>query len=228
DEPCELFVDNKIVHGRPALTRTLYLDPGDYTLQASFGADRMGEPQPVSGVADDTASVLFAAPALGGLGSGDEASLEGMEDPFAEDATEEDPFVDSEPKAEAASGWSPTVFWVGASLTAVSGAVTAWSGLDTLNNPGTDVVKKECKGLGPECQAYQDGLKRQQRTNILLGVTGGLAVFTVVAAIFTDWSDAPASEAQLAGRSRPRETSWSVEPWFSVGQGAVLGANGRF
>jgi hypothetical protein len=151
-----------------------------------------------------------------------------MEDPFADDFHgSADPGAD-ESKNSSAGGWSPTVFWVSASLTAVSGVVTVWSGLDTQNNPGADTVKEKCKGLGEDCPEYQDGLKSQKRTNILLGVTGGLAVFTVVSAILTDWSEAPTQESAL-GKHKPRATTaWAVEPWLSVGENNAVGAMGRF
>jgi hypothetical protein len=151
-----------------------------------------------------------------------------MDDPFAEGVEEDDPFVDQAPKDEPSSGWSPAVFWVGASLTAVSAAVTTWSGLDTQNNPGADVVRKECAGLGPDCKEYKDGLSRQRRTNILLGTTGGLAAFSIVAAVLTDWSDADDSRQHQGSKRAGRASAWSVTPWVSVASGAAVGATGRF
>lgn len=234
EEPCELFVDSKIVHGQPASTRTLYLNPGSYTLTASFPAtgtrtrEVHSSGERVEGQAGDTRSVLFAPPALGASGAEGDAPPDGMEDPFAEgfEGTG-DPTSDKAPKVDT-GGWSPTVFWVSASLTAVSGAVTIWSGLDTQNNPGPDTVKEECKGLGESCAEYQEGLRKQKRTNILLGVTGGLAAFTVVSAILTDWSDGSRPNTAQPLPPRPRKTAWSVEPWFSVGHHNAIGATGRF
>lgn len=223
DQPCELFVDSKIVHGRPASTRTLYLNPGSYALTAGFSGGARAKAEQVEGEAGDTRSVLFAPQALT---SGEDAPPDGMDDPFADDFEGTgDPTADRPPRADS-GGWSPTVFWVSASLTAVSGAVTIWSGLDTQNNPGPDVVKEECKGQGEDCGAYQDGLRRQRRTNILLGVTGGLAAFTVVSALLTDWSDAPAPKASKARKHQ--QAAWTVEPWLSVGHHNAVGAMGRF
>jgi len=228
DEPCELFVDSKIVHGEPAATRTLYLNPGSYSVTASFGAGGKGKAEQVEGQAGDARSVLFAPPALGASGTDEDAPAEGMDDPFAEDFHgTDDPAADSSTKGES-GGWSPAVFWVGASLTAVSGVATIWSGLDTQKNPGPDAVKEKCKGLGESCPEYQEGLQNQKRTNILLGVTGGLAVFTVVSAILTDWSDAPASANAAARGSKRSDAAWAVEPWVSVGQHNAVGAMGRF
>ena len=228
DQPCELLVDNKIVHGRYSTTRTLFLDPGPHTVIASFGDKRMSQTEEVNGVADDVVSIILAPPALGGIGSGEQAPLEGMSDPFAEEQADE-PLVADLPKPEPASGWSPAVFWVGASLTAVSGVVTVWSGLDTQKNPGPDVVREKCEGQGTSCPEYQEGLRNQRRTNILLGVTGGLAVFTAVAAIVTDWSEpTPPAQEEVIRRSRSHQGAWSIEPWLTVGHGAAVGASGRF
>lgn len=227
EDPCELFVDNKIIHGRPANTRTLFLNPGQYTLTASFAAAGKSKAEQVEGQAGDARSVIFAPPALGTSGAED-APPEGMDDPFAEDFQGvTDPAADSTSK-HASGGWSPTVFWVSASLTAVSGVVTLWSGLDTQKNPGPEAVKEECKGLGESCAAYQEGLQKQKRTNILLGVTGGLAVFSVVSAILTDWSDAPATQGVLTQHEKRPTTAWAVQPWLSVGQNNAVGATGRF
>jgi len=228
EEPCELFVDSKIVHGEPAATRTLYVNPGSYTLTASFGAGGKGKAEQVEGQAGDARSVLFAPPAPGASGTGDDAPADGQDDPFAEDFHgTDDPAADKSTTSDS-GGWSPAVFWVSASLTAVSGAVTVWSGLDTQKNPGQDAVKENCKGLGESCPEYQEGLQNQKRTNILLGVTGGLAVFTVVSAILTDWSDAPAPADALNQHPKHSDTAWSVQPWVSVGQHNAVGAMGRF
>ena len=226
DEPCELLVDNKIVHGRYATTRTLFLEPGPHTVVGAFGDKRMSQTEEINGEADDVVSVILTPPPLGALGGSEEGSLEGMSDPFAED--DEDDVVADQPKPEAPSGWSPAIFWVGASLTAVSGVVTTWSGLDTQKNPGPGVVRERCEGKGTSCEEYQEGLRKQRRTNILLGVTGGLAVFTIVAAVVTDWSDLPPPSQEVVRKPGPRQTGWSIEPWLTVGHGAALGASGRF
>ena len=128
---------------------------------------------------------------------------------------------------EGGSGWHPAIFWVGASLTAVGGAATALSGIDTKNNPGAQRVQDECTTT--DCKLYQDGLAKQKRTNILLGVTGGLALFTVVAAVLTDWgSDEKESEVTKRSSRPKRQTALQVEPWMTVGSGAMFGAQARF
>jgi hypothetical protein len=131
------------------------------------------------------------------------------------------------------------VFWVGAGLTAVAGGTTIWSGLDTLSNPGKDRVKNECKTGDTDCPAYQEGLAHQRRTNVLIGVTAGLGVATaVVGLLATDWSGGAAApndqpenpdEYPVAKRSKPRaEAHARIVPWVVVGNGALVGAEGRF
>ena len=56
-------------------------------------------------------------------------------------------------------------------LTAGAGGVLAWSGVDTLQNPGAENVRKACAGKGPECPEYKLGLESQLRTNVLIGAT---------------------------------------------------------
>ena len=76
-----------------------------------------------------------------------------------------------------------------AGLTVLGAGATAWSGLDAEANPGPTTVKRECMGVGDSCAAYRTGLAAQLRTNVLLGVTGVLAVSSaVIGVFFTDWS----------------------------------------
>src|SRR5581483_6517276 len=85
--------------------------------------------------------------------------------------------------------FTPTTFVAIAGLTVLGAGATAWSGLDALSNPGTTAVKNECMGQGDSCGAYRAGLAAQLRTNVLLGVTGVLAVSSaVIGVFFTDWS----------------------------------------
>jgi len=58
-------------------------------------------------------------------------------------------------------------------------------------------VRAECVGAmaTPSCPAYEQGQAAQLRTNIALGVTGGVALATTLVGIFfTQWS-APKSRA---------------------------------
>jgi hypothetical protein len=95
----------------------------------------------------------------------------------------------------------PAIFIVGAALTAGGIGFVTWSGINAESSPGTAAVLKDCAGLGPSCPAYQEGLASQLRTNIALGVTGGVALTTALVGIFfTQWSPTKAKDATLALR----------------------------
>jgi hypothetical protein len=109
--------------------------------------------------------------------------------------------------------FGPAVFITGAALTGVGLGVTVWSGIYALNNPGKDAVKVACVGKGVDCPTYQTGLAHQTRTNVLIGVTSGLAAVTAVVGIFfTQWSPAHAA------------VGVHLEPWLGSRQVGVEGS----
>ncbi len=218
DDPCELVADSKIVHGARALERTVYLTPGQHALVAGFEEGRSGSKQ-VNAEKAQSGQVSFEAP---------EPAPAPAPDATPPVATEAPPTHDKGAEKKSSGGWSPAVFWVGAGLTAVAGGVTIWSGVDTLNNPGADRVRDECQGQGEDCQLYKDGVAKQNRTNILIGVTGVLGVATIlVGALATDWSGGNSDEAGLVQPKRQAFRSVQVAPWATP-EGAGLGAQGRF
>ncbi|MFO0550079.1 MAG: hypothetical protein U0271_16910 [Polyangiaceae bacterium] len=85
--------------------------------------------------------------------------------------------VPSPPKR---GGVHPALFGVAAGLTAVSGALLIWSGLDTLDAYETYVDLS----LAQRIRAYPDDKAKQDRTNALIGTTGGLALATLVIGVF--------------------------------------------
>jgi hypothetical protein len=111
--------------------------------------------------------------------------------------------------------FGPAVFVTLLSLTAVAGGVLIWSGIDTINNPGTQAVKDGCVGQGEQSPLYQQALDSQTRTNVLIGVTGGLGLLTFVSIFLTQWS-------------HPKEAAVghvTVTPTFGLGS---VGLSGRF
>ena len=82
-----------------------------------------------------------------------------------------------------------TVFAAGAALTAVGIGLTAWSGVDTLDQ------RHRFNGLVSTNAATQEdldaGKAAQLRTNVLLGATALVAVLTVASAFFVEWRQQP-------------------------------------
>jgi hypothetical protein len=107
----------------------------------------------------------------------------------------------------------PAVFITGAALTGIGLGLTVWSGIDTENNPGKDAVKATCVDQGPSCPTYRTALAHEVRTDVLVGVTSGLAVATaIVGVFFTQWS----AERSTVGVR--------VAPLLGIGQAGVEGS----
>jgi len=99
------------------------------------------------------------------------------------------------------SGWSPIVVAVGGGLTAVAAGFLVWSGVDTLGQRSTF-------DASPTQANLDAGKSDQLRTNVLLGVTLGLAVVTGVVAIFlVDWKP----------HKHPEKTALHVSPFGAWG-----------
>jgi hypothetical protein len=218
DEPCDLIIDSKLVHGRAATRRTIYLVPGDYTVRAGWSENRAQSEQ-VSAAKGAASELSFSAPPP------EKPSDPAVAPPVTSQPVQAPTPSDGDRAGTAPSGgWSPVVFYIGTGLTLVAGAATAWSGIDTQNNPGTDRVREQCVGQGESCPLYQEGLDKQRRTNILAGVTAGLGVATIVVGLgLTDWGGSDKAATARAAARRP-----AVEPWLGIGGGASVGAQGRF
>lgn len=205
---CDLVTGTTLAHGAPSEKRTIFLAPGEHDLRASWSGGRSASERVVAERGGQS-ELSFTAPP--------ETKPEVGPRPTPRSTAPPPPKPTPAQPEPAGSGLPPAVFFIGAGLTLVAGGVTVWSGIDTQNNPGPDRVRAQCAGQGTDCPEYQDGLSRQKRTNILLGVTGGLGVVTaVVGGLLTDWS----SPAQRGKRQ--------VEPFVALGEGATLGAQGRF
>jgi hypothetical protein len=120
-------------------------------------------------------------------------------------------------------GLSPAIFAVGGVLTVAAAGTLIWSGVDTLAGVGPYEAD-------PTPERLADGQSRELRTNVLIGVTGALAVTTVVLGIFTDWDGSPSEEAPAS--PSPTVTAVSIAPMPSASgdgvDGATLGLSGRF
>lgn len=211
-EACTLVIGTRLVHGAATTKRVLYLQDGKQAVRAGWGNERVAT-QEVQAVAGSSGELNFKAPPI----------PKAVTTPPPVDQPAANPKDEGTVKIEPSGGWSPAVFWVGAALTVVGGGVTAWSGIDTQNNPGRSKVKEECAGLGTDCELYQDGLDKQKRTNILVGATAGVGVLTIlIGAFLTDWGGGETA----APPSRVKKAS--IQPWLGLDNGATLGAFGRF
>lgn len=206
--PCELADGTQIVHGMAAKQRTLFLQPGEHSLRAGW-VDGKTQSKVIEAIAGTNGELSFEGPTAE------------TEPKAAEPVPEPEP--EPAPPPQKSKGWSPLVFWIGAGATVAAGGVTAWSGIDTVNNPGKERVQNECAKGDENCALYQEGRAKQARTNVLLGVTSVLAVGTgLIGALAIDWSGAkPAGDQALKNRQH-------IAPFVSVGKGFSIGARGRF
>lgn len=210
DPACELADGRQVVHGAAATRRTLFLAVGAHSIRVGWPNGRTAS-KSVDAEAGQSDAFSFDAPS--------------EPEPAAEQPERPPELAEAPPPAEQvgekSAGWSPVVFWLSAGATLAAGGVTAWSGIDTVNNPGTDRVKKECRAGDENCALYQDGRSRQLRTNVLIGVTGGLAVATgLLGALAIDWVGSGSSDTARA--------SVRIRPYVSLGQDKTFGAKGTF
>ena len=225
DQPCDLTVGGKLVHGAPDTARVLYLQPGSFTVRAGWSDDRTDSKQ-VQAEAGGKGQVDFVAPVAAPVEAPTKAPSQSSVPPSNPGGEERD-----EGASKPSHGWSPTVFYVGAGLTAVLGGVTVWSGIDTVNNPGKDKVKDACDKTKADfsqsnCDSlYNEGRSHQSRTNVLIGATAVVGVASIaIAAFMTDWSGGKSDDAKSARLARPHV---AVAPWASY-DGGGLQAVGRF
>jgi len=224
DEACDVTVGGKIAPGRRATDRTVFLLQGTYTVRAGWSGDRSLS-KSVEASKGASGTLEFRAPEVVVASA-----------PVVAPVTPPPSDKPADDRAQSGSGkLPPAVFWVGVGLTAVMAGTTVWSGIDTQNNPGPDRVREACVPLADgshssECDSlYNQGLDKQHRTNLLLGVSAGVGIATaVVGVFFTNWggSKKSASESEAALQARPK--GFSIQPWVSVGSGASVGALGRF
>jgi hypothetical protein len=269
---CTLTTGTHGVHGSPATSWTIYVSPGSTSVSALFG-DQDSPAQTVNATAGGSASLKFdipkahvvapPAPPDTGTGSGSDTGNSGSK-PSDSSSSSSPSGSETPPSGDDKSGstdgtapkkhWGihPAVFGVSLVVTAALGGTTIWSGVDAQNNPGPDAVKRECAGIGTSCQAYQDGLSHQRRTNILIGVTSGTAVLTVIFAAVTNWHGSPKTDTTSPPSTDPEKPAsasrkalaitdprlWldvvSASPTTEVDGlvtppgGAVIGVSGRF
>ena len=230
DEPCDLLLDNKIVHGKSSVNRTLYVAPGSHTLRAAW-SDKRNKSEKLEIEAGASEALSFLAPAV------------------PEDSAVAEPLVNEDGSAvvqKRKGGWSPVVFWTGAGVTLAGAGVSTFLGIRALNEPGPKTVETACLAGAADCQSlYDQGVQNQTIATIAISATAAVGVFTVITGLWlTDWSgdsseaaadEAPTAEGTSQGsrihRSRQlarRSTGFKIRPTFSFGDGATVGATGTF
>jgi len=233
---CVLAAGSRSVAGTARKSWVLYLKPGRVTVSASFVDGSGGDRQVISTRAGGDNSLRFqpgVKPAAASAPSGEPADAAGdhaadpVGDPPAPDAPADGGGQPrgNEPDDSESSSWinSPGVFVGALVATAAVGAVTAWSGVDTINNPGADAVREACAGKGTDCPEYREGLDKQLRTNVLIGATAGVGALTIIIAIFvTDWGGGDDEANDDARSEGPRLTAAACP------DGAALQLGGRF
>ena len=195
-EPCNVAVDAKVVADERAPDVRFFVDPGHHELLVGWGDDRSAK-ETVDAAAGGSRELSLSPPPR--------PRAPAIERPLP-----------TPPVSPGTKPLRPVVFISLAGLTAATGAVTLWSGIDTENNPGQSAVKADCVGRGTSCPQYQQGLSSQLRTNVLLAATGGLGIVTAVVGIFlTQWSRPEVPRASVGLR---------VEPLVGVGQAGLVGS----
>lgn len=220
DEPCELVLDDKIVHGQRNSERILFVDPGRHRLRASW-PDNRNRSEIVEAVAGGSGYVNFFIP----------------EKTVAPSEVQWDSDTEQEVVPTDRGGWSPVVFWTGVGLTVAGGAASTILGIRALNEPGRDTVRSACReftGTPTDCPEYKEGRANQMQANVAIVATSAIGVFTAITGLFlTDWStDDPGRDSARARKKEARvesaRSSFKVQPWFGVGETTTIGATGTF
>ncbi len=223
DEPCELVLNDKIVHGRRANDRVLFVEPGRHRLRASWPQDR-NRSEILEATSGGSGYVDFYVP---------DAPSEAAGADWEMDATEASARVDQ-------GGWSPVVFWTSLGVTVAGGAASTFLGLRALNEPGREAVRDSCRafvGTPTDCPAYKEGRSNQMQATVAFAATSAVGVFTIITGLFlTDWESADStvdSARRAPRRGEPSRSSVAhsgvqVKPWFGLGETTTIGAMGTF
>jgi tetratricopeptide (TPR) repeat protein len=159
------------VDGRPAPADVVFVDPGSHLVETSFGADRVQREVTVQEGAAATVLLEKPKPAH---------AVPSATAPPSQPPVAEKPAVSK-------GGVTPWVMAPFVGTTALAAALTLASGVDTL------IARSEYLDIPPDertTRQYDEGKFRQDRTNVLIGVTGGLALVSVAVAVFAiDWGE---------------------------------------
>ncbi|GAB4195699.1 MAG: hypothetical protein OHK0013_02150 [Sandaracinaceae bacterium] len=167
---------------------SFFASPGtEHTVRATF--DTGAIERAVTGAAGATERLSFEAPPPPAeVATGGESG-----DP---DGTTAPPT----PVDRGGGGLSPALFVTGLVATAISGGILIGAGVHALSGvPSYNAM--------PTVEGLRDGQSRELFTNVMIGVTGALALTTLVFAVLTDWDGAPST-----AEGAPVQTSLVVAP----------------
>lgn len=159
--------DAVLLDGRPVHGGVVFANPGTHALEATFGGARARREITIEAGSTKTALV--------------EPPPREKTPPLPAPIPPQPPG----PAAEAHGGVTPWVMAPFVGATVLAGALTIASGVDTLVARGQylDIPEDE-----RTVAQYDDGKFKQDRTNVMIGVTAGLAVVTTAVAVFAiDW-----------------------------------------
>jgi hypothetical protein len=193
---CTIAVDSIAITTEPRDEHVIYVDPGEREIGAFFSGNRVS-----------SRTVVCEQ------GGRQQLSFEPPPEPETQVPTAKVPAVATEHPISESSGLSPTLAIAGMTLTAALGGFTIWSGLDTLS-AHDDFLNTRTRA------AYNDGIDRERRTNVLIGATAVIGVATLAVALFaTHWST-PRSPAGAA----PQTLRIDLAATSSEGRFAVRGS----
>lgn len=156
-----------------AQTFTVYVAPGAHVVEARAGEQTVKQSPKVE--AGEVVGVALTVP--------------------APKKDEPPPPPPSAPAPPPSHGWSPAIVVFGGAVTAITGGLAIWSGVDTLQ-------QKDQFDKTPTQDNLDSGRAKQARTNVLLGVATVSALATAAMAIFlVDWRAGPASTERGAARN---------------------------
>lgn len=133
--------------------------------------------------------------------------------------------VDPRVQEDEGGGLHPAVFGVALGSTVIAGGVLLWSGIDVQNINSDYESAVEQQRADDARRLYSEGTSAEKRTNILIGVTGGLAALTVVLAILTDWGG---DETEEASENDEESTLRWIPTVQADPNGGTLGIVGEF
>lgn len=180
---CAMEVDGAVGAAETKERHTFYLAPGEHEIVGVFNAAR-SPAQKLQGTAGESLSLSFVAPA--------ESSAKPARRP-ASFTSSGAPALDATGDATPteSGGLSPWFFATSAVITAGLGGAAIWSGIDVAraHSAYEDYETRD---------AYEAGVSKERRTNILIGGAAASAAITLGLALFTDWggSDAAKKTAQ--------------------------------